>query len=252
MIRYFRERKRARLHESPTPAHWPERLLDIAPYYKHLPDLLRDELHRHMQVFLAEKHFEGCGGFDLQDDDKLLVTMYACLLLLQREHDYFPLLKSVLIYPDVFIAKHEEEDELGFVDEEEVEQEGESWDLGTVVLSWRDIERDIAQLDGRNVILHEFAHQIYDSGDLSFESADAYDRFRTTIEKHYDVHCKSVDRDRRTFIDPYGAEDPAEYFSVITEAFFEQPHRFENRHPELYSVLRDAYQQDPKQYFPRQ
>jgi len=247
MFGFLKRRRRKRLKAEAPPPEWHGRLLRVMPYFKRLPADLQAELQQHMQVFLDEKQFEGCGGFVLDDDARLRISGYACLLLLNRRHDYFPLLKAVLVYPEPFVVRHHIEDESGVVEEGAV-HEGESWDLGTVILSWTDLEADIAQLDGRNVILHEFAHQIYDSGDLALGGAAAYEAFHKTLEEHYRAHVRSVERDRTTFLDAYGAEDPAEFFSVITEAFFEQPNRFQHRHPELYDALMSAYRQDPRCY----
>lgn len=220
------------------------------PYFERLPEVRQAELLYAVHVLLEEKHFEGCGGFDLDEHAQLRVAGYAGLLLLNRSHDYFPLLKAILIYPTPFVPQHDFEDEYGFVDEEAGPHEGESWDWGTVILSWEDIERDIAEMDGRNVILHEFAHQIFDSGDLHFPNGAASERFNAALERQYKLLVKAAERERPTFLDPYGAEDPAEFFSVVVEAFFEQPRRFHHRHPELYAVLCEAFRQDPRDYFP--
>jgi len=43
----------------------------------------------------------------------------------------------------------------------------------------------------------------------------------------------------------YGGTDPGEFFAVATEAFFDLPLELEAAKPDLYSVLRDFYRQDP-------
>jgi Mlc titration factor MtfA (ptsG expression regulator) len=205
-------------------------------------------------VLLAEMRFAGCGGFVLEDRHRLIIAGYASLLLLERPGDYYPQLYSILVYPDTFVAKIDEPDEDGMVWEEEEEREGESWSLGAIVLSWRDVERDIRVLNGRNVILHEFAHHLHEvdgvfDGAHFLETREAQHEWAEVMSRHYDRHVQAVDGRRKTFLDPYGAEDPAEFLAVCTEAFFEQPVKLHERHPELYRQLERYYAQDPAGYF---
>jgi Mlc titration factor MtfA (ptsG expression regulator) len=48
-------------------------------------------------------------------------------------------------------------------------------------------------------------------------------------------------------LDEYGATDPAEFFAVATECFFEKPVQLQSKHPELYEELKLYFQQDPAQ-----
>jgi Mlc titration factor MtfA (ptsG expression regulator) len=57
--------------------------------------------------------------------------------------------------------------------------------------------------------------------------------------------CNSVDADEDSLIDPYGAEDPAEFFAVATEAFFENSAALRDRNAALYAVLKGFYALDP-------
>lgn len=249
MFGYFRRRRRERLRAQPFPAAWAACLQAEAPYYPHIPEDLRGELHAQMQVFLAEKRFEGCNGFVIDDAVRLLVALHACLLTLNLRHPYYPGLHAVLIYPDAFRVQRDEPDDFGFVDEVNEVQEGESWEDGTVILSWKDVWKDIGRFDGRNVILHEFAHQLWDNGDVVLTDKAEDAAWRSSMMREYEKHCRAVERRRRTFLDPYGAEDPAEFFSCTTEQFFEQPRLFSKRHPELYLRLQQFYDQDPVRYF---
>jgi Mlc titration factor MtfA (ptsG expression regulator) len=249
MFGYFRRRRRARLREQPFPKAWEGLLREQAPYYARVPEESMAELHAQIQVFLAEKSFEGCNGFTIDDSVRLIVAMHACLLTLRRTHDYYPGLHAILIYPDAFRVQREEPDDDGFVDEIDDVQEGESWEAGTVILSWKDVWQDIGRFDGRNVILHEFAHQLWDNGEAALPAKTDAGEWRGAMMREYEKHCRAVERNRRTYLDPYGAEDPAEFFSCTTEQFFEQPRLFSKRHPELYTRLRQFYHQDPVRYF---
>jgi MtfA peptidase len=248
MFAFLRRRRREKLRRQPLPAHWHEVLTREMRLYPLLPDALQQQLLRITQILLAEKSFEGCGGFELTEAVRLTVAAHASLLLLNREINYYPLLHAILLYPDAFVARHVEEDEEGLVWEMEEEQEGESWSTGTVILSWRDVERDKRVLNGRNVLIHEFAHQLYDAGEFFLDDAGARDAWVRVFEQHFHKHVDAVERGRRTFLDEYGAEDEAEFFSVVSEAFFEQPRKLAERHPQLYDTLCACYAQDPRTY----
>ena len=135
------------------------------PLYARLPEADREELRGHILVFLAEKRFEGCGGLEITDEIKVTIAAHACILLLHRKTDYYPGLKSILVYPDAFVVPdvhHVVED---MVLEGDDVRLGESWHHGAVVLSWDDVRRSAADVrDGQNVAFHEFAHQLDSSG----------------------------------------------------------------------------------------
>lgn len=252
MFGFIRRRRRARVVAQPFPDPWEALIRDWVPYDAKLPEPLRAALRRHVRVFLHEKPFEGCNGLEVDDAMRIAVAAHACLLILCRETDYYPGLHAILLYPDVFRVRREDPDDLGFVDEIDDVQEGESWDLGTVILSWRDVAGDTGRFDGRNVVLHEFAHQLWDNGEAALPARADAAQWIDAMGRHYETHCRAVDRGRRTYLDPYGAEDPAEFFSCVTEQFFEQPRLFKTRHPDLYGLLRQFYNQDPVTYFSSQ
>ncbi len=245
MFGFLRRRRRAQLRRQPVPGHWTEILAARMPRYARLPEMLRHRLLGSMQVFLAEKYFEGCGGLELNDTMRVTVAAHACLLLMGRDADFYPRLRTILIYPTAFYVNREEENELGLVEEIDDFQEGESWDSGAVVLSWRDVLHDTRKLDGRNVILHEFAHQLDDQGVIAPQDATACADWESVLQQHYEAHQVRLERGLPTFLDPYGAEAPHEFFAVATEAFFELPVQFRRKLPALYEALRQSWGVNP-------
>src|SRR6476620_11308454 len=117
----FRSRKRERLRASPFPDDWRRAIERNVPIVLRLPPADRQELYGHVQVFLAEKHFEGAGGLELTDEIRVTIAAQACLLLLNRETDYYPLLKSIIVYPSTYVVPGEQS--LGGGIWEEVEDE---------------------------------------------------------------------------------------------------------------------------------
>lgn len=247
----LKKRRRRRLLETPLPAAWLALLERRVPVYRRLPPDLRESLHGLLQVFLAEKRFEGCGGLDLTDDVRLVIAAQACVLLLRREHDCYPLLHSILVYPAGFVTNEEMEEVEGIVGVDDGERTGESWGQGALVLSWQDIEEDLANpTDGWNVVFHEFAHQLGDEtggeqGVPVLRDPDAQARWAQVLEREYESLVRAFERGRRTFLDDYGADSPAEFFAVVTEHFFEEPARLKIRHPDLYEQFQAFYGLDP-------
>jgi Mlc titration factor MtfA (ptsG expression regulator) len=127
---------------------------------------------------------------------------------------------------------------------------GESWSRGTIVLAWDHVQRGASLLDGHNVVLHEFAHQL-DAEDGSVDGAPElgsrahYRAWAQVLGAEYKELSDRVHAGRRSDIDAYGATSPPEFFAVVTELFFEQPTKLRARHPELYEELRSFYNQDP-------
>ena len=92
-----KKQQRQKLKAAPFPSHWSSILDDHFPLYARLPDEDRKELQGHIQVFLAEKRFEGCGGLEITEEMKVCIAAQACLLLLHRETDCYPSLRSILV-----------------------------------------------------------------------------------------------------------------------------------------------------------
>jgi Mlc titration factor MtfA (ptsG expression regulator) len=119
------------------------------------------------------------------------------------------------------------------------------------VVSWRDVLDGIRDPeDGNNVLFHEFAHQLDfedgdDNGVPQHHDAVSARRFRDVSRREYERLCEDVRLDRDPLLDPYGAEDPVEFFAVATETFFEMPGALRKEHPELYEVLSTYFRQDP-------
>lgn len=246
-----RRRRRARLRATPPPPGWAAILERNFKHFRHLSPADRAELLGLMQVFLDEKHFEGCGGLELTEEIEVTIAAQACLLLLHRETDFYPGLDSILVYPAAYVASATRRLPDGTVEEGEQARLGESWTRGAVVLSWHDVLRGgLDAHDGHNVVLHEFAHQL-DAEDGPVNGAPPlpqpgmHTAWARVLGAEYAHLLADIHRHRPTLIDPYGATNPAEFFAVATELFFEKPQAMRARHPELYDELRLFYAQDP-------
>jgi Mlc titration factor MtfA (ptsG expression regulator) len=251
MISLFRSRKRARLRAQPFPEAWRRIVERNVPVVRRLPPSDRDELLGHIQVFLAEKHFEGCGGLELTDEIRVTIAAQACLLLLHRDTDYYPLLTSILVYPTTYVVPTEHSLGEGIWEETDDELLGHtSRNLSALVLAWDSSLHGARRMDGENVVLHEFAHQLdFESGGVdgtpALDSRQQYASWARVLGAEYEALRKASDAGRPSVLDDYGGENPAEFFAVATEAFFERPVELRAKHAALYEELRSFYQQDP-------
>jgi MtfA peptidase len=251
MFGWFKKPRRRRIRSRPFPASWLSIIEQKVPIYNRLPHADQEELQGHIQVFLDEKYFEGCGGLELTEEMKVAIAAQACLLLLHRETDYYPRLITILVYPNAYVAKNLEQKGGGVVEEGESIRLGEAWMGGVAVISWEDVCRGASNAsDGVNVVLHEFAHL------LDFEDGSADGTPPLAHRSHYETWARVLGDEyhrlrRHTelglldVLDEYGATNPAEFFAVATECFFEKPVQLRRNHPELYEELKTYYRQDP-------
>ena len=251
MFNFFKRRRRERLRSAPFPSGWLEIIEKNLPSYVHLPDVDRRELQGLVQVFLAEKNYEGCGGLELTDEIRVTIAAQACVLLLHRDTDIFPRLASILVYPSAYVAKAVEPIGGGVVLEGEQVRLGEAWKDGVAIVSWEDVRATILGRNyGKNLVLHEFAHLLdmedgAADGTPLLERRNQYASWMKIMQDEYEQLKRHAALGLYTALDVYGATNAAEFFAVATEAFFEKPGVLRKRHPELYEELRSYYRQDP-------
>ena len=213
---------------------------------------------RHLvDEFLTAKELFGARGFELTDDICLAIAMQACLPVLNLGLGAYDGFVGIIVYPGEFRVNRTEIDEDGVVHEWADELSGEAWEGGPVVLSWQDVDAAAA---GYNVVIHEFAHKL----DMVSGEPDGYPpapagidprAWRTGLDAAYTAFCDEVDEAERATasaadtldfdFDPYAAEHPAEFFAVMSEAFFTEPNHLRERYPALYDLLARFYRQDP-------
>lgn len=253
LSRFFRRRRPA---AEPLSAAQKQILSQEVPFYDRLPEDSRARLDERIPVFLAQTRFEGCGGLALTEPMRLLIAAEACRLRLGHDEPGYPDLRGVLVYPDDFLVPVSDPDESGVVSEGVEWRSGESWQTGSVVLSWREIRFDVRDsrarqrgqsrpglYPARNLILHEFAHQLDYSYGLSTgidpDTGEAHSGTPWTLalSKAYASLWKGPVSRRRPALDDYGAESPAELFAVAVESYFETPVELRRQYPELHAQL---------------
>lgn len=216
------------------------------PLYRCVPRELRARLDGLIRVFLAEKAFIGCGGLEVTEGMRLAIAAQACLLVLGRDEHVYDHLRSVLVYPSQFVVPETWHDEDGVVTEEERVLAGQAWDVSRILLSWEDVAAGGRGAEAYNVVVHEFAHYLdHETGvslDVGGREASGP---AAALAQEYAALRAAVERGEEPFLDPYAAEDAAEFFAVASEAFIETPRGLAAAHPDIYAALARFYRLDP-------
>lgn len=238
----------------PFPEEWVEILERNIGVYRNLPMALRLQLRQMIKQFLHQKHFSAAAGLEVTDEMRVTIAAQACMLQLNREGGLYPRLKYIVVYPSAFVVTRSQADDSGVVSHDRQGLLGESWQNGKVILAWDNVLHGARNfLDGRNVVLHEFAHQL-DSETGSTNGApllageSSYRSWASALSDEFKDLQQDAFKGRRSLLDHYGATNPAEFFAVATETFFEKPRQMKKNHDELFEVLKSYYRIDPMEW----
>jgi Mlc titration factor MtfA (ptsG expression regulator) len=248
---YWRDYKRKKTAKLPFKKEWRKIIQHRMPYFKKMPAHLQLQLKQHIQVFLSEKKFIGFNGITITDDIRITIAAQACLLLLNRKTDYYPKLKTILVYPRAFVKNQQVTNADGVQFMHSTALAGESWGFGKIVLSWQDtLEGAYLPADGHNVVIHEFAHQLdqedgYSNGAPILSNGQSYDCWADVFSDQFQKLQRQVKNRENTIFDYYGATNPAEFFAVASEVFFEKSEALKHQHPKLYQQMSMYYRIDP-------
>jgi hypothetical protein len=215
-------------------------------FMKNFPAPRIDRLRSLSLLFLAEKEFSGAHGLEVTDAMRLSIAAQACLPILELGLDWYAGWRGIVVYPGDFRVRRAQTDEHGVVHEWQDELAGEAMPGGPVVISW-----DAHAHDPKiNVVIHEFAHKL----DMLNGVADglpplhpgmAVAAWAAAFDEAYQGFCDALERGKDTWLDPYAAEHPSEFFAVVSEAFFADPAETRRRYPTVYEQLALFYRQHP-------
>jgi Mlc titration factor MtfA (ptsG expression regulator) len=255
MFGFGKEARRRRIRARPFPKEWLRILDRTVGFFGRLSTADRTELLGHIQVFLAEKRFEGCGGLELTDDIVVTIAGQACLLLLHRKTDYFPELVTILVYPTDYAVEESRPIREHIWEEGTGIRSGETGRrMGSMVLAWDAVKFGASDpSDGKNLVLHEFAHQLdfenyLADGVPALPSRADQLAWREVMRTEFASLRAAEQTGIPTLLDTYGATNPPEFFAVATEAFFERPYALRSHHQKLYAQLQSYFQQDPVEF----
>lgn len=254
MFQWLSNRRRKKLTDLPFPPTWEDIIRRNVAHYCMLDATEQAHLRALIQVFIAEKYWEGCGGLELTDEIRVTISAQACLLLLGLPHDYYRNVQTILVYPSTVVPPQRK---LGHFETAlaplEVAQPilGQAFQQGPVILIWDAALRGGRHPElGHNVIYHEFAHKLdmlngAADGTPELRNREEYRDWVSICSREYLRLKHAAERGKKSFLDAYGATSEAEFFAVATEQFFDQPLILLEHSPDLYRVLKEYYRQDP-------
>ncbi len=229
-------------------ATW-QRVIARLPFVARLTDGERVRLKDLAILFMHDKQISAAGGLELNREMKLGIAAQACILILELGIEHYDGWVEIIVYPDEFMPRHEVRNAHGLVETDEMSYAGQAWLRGPVILSWADVEH-AGELDGMNVVIHEFAHKL----DMLNGEANGFPPLHAGMNRQawseafsaaYQDLRRHVSRGDHTEIDAYAATSPGEFFAVVSEAFFEIPDLVRAVYPRVYEQLAQFYRQDP-------
>jgi len=200
--------------------------------------------------FLHEKTITPIGELALDDMRRVQLAALCCLPLLEFGAEGLHGWSQLLVYPDAFRVNRSHVDAAGVLHEWDDELIGEAWESGPVILSWADVEADLAApRDGFCVAVHEMAHKL-DALDGALDGTPPLPRewqraWARDFQAAYERLARMVDAGRDTAIDGYAAEAPEEFFAVCSEYHFSAPGLLRAEMPQVADHLLRFYGRSP-------
>jgi MtfA peptidase len=242
----------------PEPANLREYLRSHVWQWSYLPDDTEDKALDWLRIFLAEKYWEGCNGFELKPEHQWTVAAQASLMTIAFPQWYFDSCKTLLIYPGDYVAEsvsYMVDGQTGLHGQQA--RSGQATYRGPVILNWPAIhEAAFDDNDGHSLTIHELAHVLdFDNGPGADgvpplpPTVDAA-RWKREFENQLTELREWIERGYSVLVDDYGLSSLTELFAVSSELYFQKPHDLGRYHPELFDLLLECYQVDWRTWLP--
>lgn len=239
----FRPKKKIKwvLPETAFPDAWRKILIEYVSFYSSLSPSEQQRFEYKVQEFLLNCQIIGVRT-SIDTTDKVLVASSAIIPIFGFDDWRYPNIDEVLIYPTAFSRDFATEGSgrniLGMV--------GTGYMEGKMILSQEALKHGFKnESDKKNTAIHEFVHLI-DKTDGIIDGIPSL-----LLEKQYsipwiDLITKKIEEiyEGTSDINPYGGTNRAEFFSVASEYFFERPKLLSKKHPDLYRLLEQVFNQD--------
>ncbi len=253
MFGWLKKHQRREILQTPFPAAWREILAEMVTHYSFLNVDEKSHLEQMVQVFIAEKRFEGCNELEITDEIRVVIAAEACILLVGLPHDLYRELMTILVYPSTVVTPPPQVGvftQSPLLGQQRFAISGQAFKRGPIILIWDAVQRGARHPEsGHNVVYHEFAHFLdmrdgVANGTPELHSREQYRIWAQVFSEEFLALRHDAARGKKTFLDPYGAKNEAEFFAVATEYFFDKPVKMQKTHQALYDVLAGFYRQD--------
>lgn len=223
---------------------------EACPWLRPLAAERERRLRELAALFLQRKTITPVAGLELDPAQRVLLAALCCLPLIEFGAEGLHGWSELVVYPDAFRVRRSHLDAAGILHEWDDELIGEAWDSGPLILSWADVQADIADPQaGFCVAVHEMAHKI-DVLDGAMDGTPPLPRewqkqWARDFQQCYDRFCRQVESGEDTAVDPYAAEAPEEFFAVVSEYHFSAPQLLDQTMPAVAAHLRRFYGPSP-------
>lgn len=218
--------------------------------WRYLTEADRGRLRDDTATLLATKGWEAARGFELTDAMCTVIAAQAALVVLGLDIELYRHVKAIVVHPTKLTITRPRPGPIpGSMTDEPIDLDGEAHDRqGPLIVAWDVVRRDTQHRgNGRNVVVHEFAHKLdmFDGmidGTPPMSDAAQHQRWVEVCGAEYEALQAGADDE---VLRDYAATDPGEFFAVAVEAFFDRPVLFAELKPTLYRELRGYFGQDP-------
>jgi len=240
-----RWRRRRVIARSPISIESWESTIETLPVLHRLTHSERNKLIELAILFLAEKEIVGAGGYVVDESTRIITALQACLPILNLDLKWYAGWKSIIVYPSSFTHERTHIDEAGLTHTNNSAFSGEAWLNGPVILSWESTS-SAGELDGQNVVIHEFIHKL----DMLNGRANGFppmhsDMSQQAWSRSFQEAFEDFQVTHRSGLDRYGATNPAEFFAVLGEVFFERADVLYSAYPQIYMAMTHFFKQNP-------
>ncbi|MFO0938951.1 MAG: zinc-dependent peptidase [Gemmataceae bacterium] len=254
MFRWFRNRRRRKILDEPFPARWEKLLLQNVGHFARLSPVEQQAMKDAVQILIAEKNWEGCGGLFLNEEIRVTIAAQASLPILACDHDYYSSVDSILVYPTPFATPNPEDDweDDGLA---EPSKEGMAVYRGPVLLAWDMVQEEARDPTcGHSVVVHEFVHQIdfldHDvNGAPPIRDPKLAERWQRVMTAAFQVHQKQLKTTEETYLTEQAGENETEFFADAAEAFFCDPVGLKRVYSDVYDVFAAYFKLEPVKWF---
>lgn len=258
MFDWWTRWKRKRRLALPEPRELRSTLESDLWQWSYLPTQVQNSAVEWLRTFCAEKYWEGCNGFQLNDYHRWLIAAQASLMTLGFPERFFSGCQTLLIYPSDYVAPgitHMVDSQIGVYGEQP--RSGQTSYRGPLILNWLAVENSVrGPNDGHNLTVHELAHQLdFDNGPGAdglpplppeVDPTRWYREFQAQLGELRDQVASGY----AILLDDYGLTSPAELFAVSSELYFQLPHELGRWHTELFDLMWECYQVDWRRWLP--
>jgi len=206
-------------------------------YFSSLPRSKRNKFLRTVQDHYDYFEFISRKNLRLTRTIKAVISGGAAQLALHLPAESLTFYTRIIIYPEDYYSritklKHKGEVNPGF---------------RLIVFSWKSILEGLdKRKEGRNLLLHEFAHALWLEHKLMGHVYHTFDeKLISQFEAEANDEMTWANQNEDHFFRKYAFENIEEFFAVAVENFFERPTALQSNMPKIYRILSALFMQDP-------